>query len=80
MNPNAAKSADGFNRANTNRRLLLWYAAVIFIIVLIIIRLFYLQIIRHDYYQKAALSDQLKQYSISADRGLIKAHQGNKKR
>jgi cell division protein FtsI/penicillin-binding protein 2 len=63
-------------RVSPNRRLSIWYAVVLFIISVIIIRLFYLQIIRHDYYQQAALNDQLKQYTISADRGLIEAHQG----
>lgn len=41
------------------------------------IRLFYLQIIRHDYYKKTALSGQLKQYEIVADRGVIEAHDGD---
>lgn len=61
---------------STNRRLLIWYAVVIFVIIIIIFRLFYLQIIRHDYYQKAARNDQLKQYTIVPERGLIKAYQG----
>ncbi len=38
------------------------------------VRLFYLQIIRHDYYKKSALSGQLKQYEIPAVRGVIEAH------
>lgn len=42
-----------------------------------IVRLFYLQVIRHDYYQKAALSSQLKEYEIPAERGIIEAHNGN---
>src|SRR5579862_1415283 len=67
----------GLNRISSNRRLFMWYAAVIFVIGVIIIRLFYLQIVRHDYYEQAALSDQLKQYSIAADRGIIEAHQGS---
>lgn len=41
-----------------------------------IVRLFYLQVIRHDYYQKAALSSQLKEYEIPAQRGIIEAHNG----
>ncbi len=63
-------------KASSNRRLYIWYGVLLFIIVVIVFRLFYLQIIRHDYYQKAALNDQLKQYSISAERGTIEAHQG----
>ncbi|MCA9329306.1 penicillin-binding protein 2 [Candidatus Saccharibacteria bacterium] len=41
------------------------------------IRLFYLQVIRHDYYKKTALSGQLKEYEIRADRGVIEAHDGD---
>ncbi|MCA9325859.1 penicillin-binding protein 2 [Candidatus Saccharibacteria bacterium] len=37
------------------------------------LRLFYIQIIRHDHYRKAALSDQLRQYEIPAERGIIRA-------
>src|SRR5581483_9527608 len=62
---------------SSNRRLYLWYGALLFIIAVIILRLFYLQIIRHDYYQARALNDQLKQYTIAADRGIIEAHQGS---
>lgn len=61
---------------SSNRRLYIWYGALLFIIALIIVRLFYLQIIKHEYYQQAALNDQQKQYSIAAERGVIKAHQG----
>ncbi len=74
---NQSPPAAGQGNISTNRRLFFWYAAVIFVIVVIIARLFYLQVIRHDYYQKAAMNDQLRQYSIAADRGLIEAHQGN---
>jgi cell division protein FtsI/penicillin-binding protein 2 len=51
----------------------------VLLVVLVIfgLRLFYVQIIRHDHYVKAALSDQLKQYEIPAARGTIVAHQGN---
>lgn len=77
MYPRQPQADTGRKVINTTRRLNIWYAAVIVIIAIIIGRLFYLQIIRHDHYQKAALSDQLKQYTISAERGVIKAHQGN---
>lgn len=77
MNPPRPAPASGLTRISTNRRLTIWYAVVILIISIIIGRLFYLQIIRHDYYQQAALSDQLKQYTIAADRGIIEAHQGS---
>ncbi len=41
-------------------------------------RLFYLQIIRHDYYQTAALAKQLKEYQIEPRRGVIEAYNGDK--
>ncbi len=44
---------------------------------LFIIRAFYVQVIRYDYYHKAALSDQLKQYQIPAERGAIEAYNGD---
>lgn len=42
-----------------------------------LVRLFYLQVIRHDYYSKAALASQLKQYEIPAARGDIRAYDGD---
>lgn len=39
-----------------------------------VVRLFYLQIIRHNYYQQAALRGQLKQYEIEPNRGTILAY------
>jgi stage V sporulation protein D (sporulation-specific penicillin-binding protein) len=60
--------------ASANRRLMLWYSLLIVVGLAIVLRLFYLQVIRHDYYRRAALNDQLKQYSIPADRGIIEAH------
>lgn len=41
-------------------------------------RLFYLQIIKHDYYQTAALSKQLKEYQIEPQRGIIEAYNGDR--
>ncbi len=58
-------------------RVRLWYGCLVAIILIFGIRLFYLQIIRHDYYQKAALSGQLKEYEIPAERGIIEANDGN---
>ena len=53
-----------------------WYIVLLAIFGVFFLRLFYLQIIKHDYYRKTALSDQLKQYQIPAERGIIEAHQG----
>ena len=58
------------------RRMRTWYALLVFIIGIFGIRLFYVQIIRYDYYKQAALQDQLKQYEIPATRGLIEAQDG----
>ncbi len=59
------------------RRIRIWYAVLLFLCAVFVVRLFYLQVIRHDYYQKAALSDQLKQSQIPAERGTIVAHNGS---
>jgi cell division protein FtsI/penicillin-binding protein 2 len=72
MNP-ANKSVRSNSSVSANQRLNIWYGVLILIGVAIIFRLFYLQVIRHDHYRQAALSDQLKEYSITADRGDILA-------
>ena len=51
-----------------------WYAMLLLILGLFAVRLFYLQVIRYDYYKKAALSDQLREYQVPAVRGIISAH------
>ncbi len=58
------------------KRTRIWYGFLLFVVLMFGIRLFYLQIIRHDYYRQAALSDQLKQYEIPAARGTISAYDG----
>ncbi len=59
-------------------RIRIWYAALLFVSAVFVVRLFYLQVIKHDYYQKTALSDQLKQYEIPSERGKIIASSGGK--
>jgi cell division protein FtsI/penicillin-binding protein 2 len=59
---------------SANTRIMLWYGALLLVAAIFITRLFYLQIIHHDYYQKMALADQLKEYKITAPRGQIEAH------
>jgi cell division protein FtsI (penicillin-binding protein 3) len=56
------------------KRIRIWYALLIAILAVFVIRLFYIQIIKYDYYRTAALSDQLKQYEVPATRGVIKAY------
>lgn len=58
------------------KRIRLWYGLLILVLGIVGVRLFYLQVIRHDHYRAAALSDQLKQYEIPATRGIIKAYDG----
>lgn len=59
------------------QRTAIWYGILLVIISLFIVRAFYLQVIRYNYYHKAALSDQLKEYEIPAERGTIAAHMGD---
>lgn len=53
------------------------YIIVMAIFGIFVVRLFYLQIIRHDYYKQSATYGHLKEYDITADRGVIKAHNGS---
>lgn len=55
----------------------MWYGLLIVVLVIFGVRLFYVQVIRYGHYKTAALSDQLKQYQIPANRGIIEAHDGN---
>jgi stage V sporulation protein D (sporulation-specific penicillin-binding protein) len=58
------------------KRVRIWYGLLVAIMILFGLRLFYVQVIRYDYYKTAALSDQLKQYQIPAERGIIEAQDG----
>lgn len=58
----------------SNRRVQIWYGILVVVVAVFVLRLFYLQIIKHDYYHQQALKDQLKEYSIAAERGVIMAH------
>ncbi|MBC7707965.1 penicillin-binding protein 2 [Polaromonas sp.] len=59
------------------QRVRIWYGFLLLIVMIFGVRLFYVQIIRHNHYKNAALSDQLKQYEIPANRGTISARDGN---
>jgi len=56
----------------------LLYIAAVCVLAIFAIRLFYLQVIRHDYYRKAALSSQLKEYEVPATRGVVRIQDGDK--
>lgn len=60
----------------SKQRINIWYTLLIFVFGIFTIRLFYLQVFKHDFYQKTALSGQLKQYDIPAERGVIRALDG----
>ena len=65
------------SRPKNAQRLSIWYGLLVFVFAVFIVRLFYLQVLKHDFYQKVALSGQLKQYDIPAERGVIRAHDGD---
>jgi cell division protein FtsI/penicillin-binding protein 2 len=44
---------------------------------ILIARLFYIQIIKHDYYQAQALAEHIKKFEISAPRGIIRLSDGS---
>ncbi len=64
-------------KVTSTQRIKLWYVFIVLVAALFIGRLFYLQIVRHDFYRAAALADQLKEYSIPAQRGIIEVQDGN---
>ena len=73
--PSNLPSRQASSGISPSRRLKIWYGLLIFVLVVFIARLFYLQIIKHDYYRSTALSTQLKEYEVPAERGVIKAYE-----
>lgn len=65
------------NTANPILRIRIWYALLLVISAVFVLRLFYLQVIRYSDYQAAALSGQLKEYEIPAERGVVAAQSGD---
>jgi cell division protein FtsI/penicillin-binding protein 2 len=57
-------------------RIRLFYGVLVIIAVIFGLRLFYLQVIRHSFYQQQAEASQLKQFEIPAERGSIYAYDG----
>ncbi len=58
-------------------RIRIGYGFIVLIIGIFIIRLFYLQVIKHDYYQTTALKGQYKEYELPPKRGVIEAQNGD---
>ncbi len=73
MRPRATDTTIQFHTS----RFRFWYGLLLIIFAVFLIRLFYIQIIQHDYYRSSALAGQLKEYEIPAERGVIVAHDGN---
>ncbi len=61
---------------STHSRIRLLYVVIILMLGTFIVRLFYLQVVRYDYYQNLAQEAQLKRYEIPATRGTIFASDG----
>lgn len=61
---------------NPVTRVRIFYVVLTVVMAVFLVRLFYLQIIKHDYYKNSALSGQFKEYQIPAKRGVIEAHNG----
>lgn len=73
MRPQATDQNLPFYRSRFN----FWYGFLLVIFAVFLVRLFYLQVIQHDYYRGAALAGQFKEYEIPAERGVIVAHDGD---
>lgn len=58
------------------QRARLWYVLLLLILAVFGVRLFYLQIIRHEHYKASANQKHLTEYAIAPERGLIKAYNG----
>ncbi|MFZ1248840.1 MAG: penicillin-binding protein 2 [Candidatus Saccharimonadales bacterium] len=58
---------------NPVQRVRMWYALILILFGVFGIRLFYLQIIRYDHYKSMALSDQIREYDVMPERGVIAA-------
>lgn len=58
----------------SSSRIEIIYGIILLIVIIFGIRLFYLQVIKSDYYKKQALLGQLREYQIPAKRGVIEVH------
>ena len=73
----AVNSSGLGHRVDSIQRIRIIYGLLLLVSAIFIVRLFYLQVIRHDFYSKAAMAMQLKEYQIPAERGVILAHNGS---
>lgn len=63
---------------NAGLRLNAWYGLLILVSLIFITRLFYLQIVKHNYYSQQAKAGQLKEYIVQPERGIIEAYEAGK--
>ncbi len=61
-------------RTESTRRLRVFYGLLVAVFAVFAVRLFYLQIIRHEHYVQAAHSDQFREYDVIPNRGKISAY------
>lgn len=61
----------------STRRTKVLAAIVLVLMAIFVVRLFYLQIIKHDYYTSQADSEQMKQFTLYAQRGEIYSMDGD---
>lgn len=62
--------------SNPITRMRIFFGLLLLFCMVLVVRLFYLQIIQHDYYFAEAQRGQLKEYQIPAKRGVIEAYSG----
>lgn len=70
-------SAQSDNRTRISDRGIGLRIVVVLIGLVLVSRLFYLQIIKHDYYDKLAIAEQQKKFTIPADRGSLYFRDGS---
>lgn len=73
---NYVKPKQGPAKNNHIDRIAILRIALIIIGAILIGRLFYIQIIRHDYYKAQALAEHIKKFEIAAPRGIIRLTDG----
>lgn len=59
------------------KRVRLAFVVLMVVMAVFLVRLFYVQVISYNHFHNVAMTDQLKQYEIPAQRGIIEAQQGN---
>ena len=60
------------------QRIRVFYALLLVVFSVFALRLFYLQVIKHNDYKQAARNDQFREYEVDADRGTIYAELNGK--